>query len=239
MRVIDLNADVGEWEGESPARAVDRALIPLVTSVNIACGAHAGNESVMAETVALARDHRVAVGAHPGFDDREHFGRREMSIAPADATALVRRQVERLIAIAVREGATVRHVKPHGALYNMAAKNAALADAIAAAVAAIDPRLRLVGLAGSEMIAAGQRVGLRTVAEAFADRGYAEDGSLLPRGTPGAVVHDPAEVAARAVSLVERGFADTLCIHSDTPGAVDLARQVRAALTSAGIEIRA
>jgi UPF0271 protein len=181
MRVIDLNADVGEWEGDSPARAIDRALVPLVTSVNIACGAHAGNESVMAETVALARDHGVAVGAHPSFEDREHFGRREMMLAPADVTALVRRQVETLMVIASGEGVTVRHVKPHGALYNMAARDETLAAAIAAAVVAVDPRLTLVGLAGSSLMSAGRLAGLHTIAEAFADRGYADDGSLLPR----------------------------------------------------------
>lgn len=239
MPVIDLNSDVGEWEGESPARAIDRDLIPLVTSVNVACGAHAGNESVMALTIGLARDHGVAVGAHPGFEDRDHFGRREMAVTPPHAAALVRAQVDRLVAIATAQGVTLRHVKPHGALYNMAARDAAVADAIAQAVAAIDPCLQLVGLAGSELIAAGRRAGLRTLSEAFADRGYAGDGSLLPRGTAGAVIHDEVEVAERAVALVKRGVAETICIHSDTPGAVELARRLRAALTAAGIDVRA
>jgi 5-oxoprolinase (ATP-hydrolysing) subunit A len=251
MAHVDLNADVGEWEGESPAAAIDAALIPLVTSVNIACGAHAGSESVMVATVALAHRHGVAVGAHPSFDDREHFGRREVAVTPAQLDALIRDQVGSLSGIAAAEGVTLHHVKPHGALYNVAARNAELADAIASAVKAINPQLILVGLAGSQLIAAGARAGLKTASEAFADRGYRADGSLLSRGEAGAIIDDPATVASRAVSMVRQGIvvavdgtavpiaAHTICIHSDTPGAVDLAGQVRRALQAAGIQLRA
>jgi UPF0271 protein len=239
MRAIDLNADVGEWEQEGPASAIDAALIPQVTSVNVACGVHAGNESVMAATVTLARAHGAAIGAHPSLDDREHFGRREFAVTPGHVSTLVREQVAALIAIAAREGAVVRHVKPHGALYNMAARDATLAAAVAEAVAAIDRRLVLVGLAGSRLIEAGRKIRLTTASEGFADRGYDANGALLPRTAPGAIIDDPERVARRAVEMATTSSVETLCIHSDTPGAVELARRIRAALTAAGIQIRA
>jgi UPF0271 protein len=246
---IDLNADVGEGSAELPG--VDADLIPLVTSVNIACGAHAGNESVMAATVALAHANGVAVGAHPSLDDREHFGRREYAVTPAQVERLIRDQVGALIRIASAQGVAVRHVKAHGALYNMAARDPALADAIAAAARAINPQLVLVGPSGSQLTAAGERAGLRTASEVFADRSYHADGSLVPRSSAGAIIDDPAVVSARAVEMVKEGCvtavdgsqvflrADTICLHSDTPGAVERARHLRSALLTAGIRITA
>jgi UPF0271 protein len=237
---VDLNADVGEYDGRAGS-TTDAALIPHVTSVNIACGFHAGDDLSMRDTVRLAVRHGVAVGAHPAFRDREHFGRRELNVPRAELEALVMAQVSALAAMAADEGTAVTHVKPHGALYHMAARDAASADAVAAAVRAVNPALVLVGLAGSELIAAGTRAGLRTASEVFADRAYRADGSLVPRGEPGAVIHDPAEVAARAVDLVTRRDlrAETICVHGDTPGAAMLAAGIRRALEEAGIRVRA
>ena len=240
---IDLNGDVGEGVGQ------DFDLIPLLTSANVACGLHAGDAGTMRATVALARHHGVAVGAHPSFPDREHFGRRPMSLTAAEAEASVAAQIRALAEIAAREGARLRHVKPHGALYNMAARDVTLADAIARATAAVDPALILVGLAGSELIAAGRRTGLAIAHEVFADRAYAADGTLVPRDRPGAVIHDVDIVAGRAVAMVrDRSVAaidgtrvpieaDTICLHGDTPNAAALARRIRQALTDAGIQL--
>jgi UPF0271 protein len=203
----------------------------------------------MAAMVELAAMRRVSVGAHPSFDDREHFGRRELDVSAADVFTLVAAQIRTLIRIAAARNVPVRHVKPHGALYNMAARDAALADAIVRAVVGVDPSLVLFGLSGSQLIAAGDRARLRVASEVFADRGYRTDGSLAPRGTPDAVVTDPAEVARRAVGMASGQTvtavdgtsvsvkADTVCIHGDTPGAAALARAVRDALVVAGIEI--
>ena len=250
MSTVDLNADVGEWEEAGPAARVDAALIPLVSSVNVACGGHAGNAFSMSTIVRLAQANGVSVGAHPGLADRDHFGRRELPVTTADVEALIRSQVTTLIEVASTLGVVVRHVKPHGALYNLAARDRSIADAIASAVAAIDPHLLLVGLSGSELVAAGIRVGLRTASEGFADRGYDAGGLLLPRSHPEAVIDDAVTVGQRAVRMVreERVIAaggqfvpvtaDTICIHSDTPGAVEFARAIRAALERAGIGIR-
>jgi UPF0271 protein len=198
----------------------------------------------------LAVRHGVAVGAHPGFQDLPGFGRREMHLGTAELESLVAYQIGALAAIAAAEGTRLNHVKPHGALYNMAARDAALADAIARAVRAVDASLILFGLSGSQLVAAAERAGLRVASEVFADRGYWVDGSLAPRGTPGAVVNDVAEVVRRAVGMATgqtvtavdgtaiRVKADTLCIHGDTPGAPSLARAVRNALAAAGIEVR-
>lgn len=241
---IDLNADVGELVGD------DEGVLPLVSSANVACGFHAGNPAVMRRTVQLSRRHGVVVGAHPGFQDQEGFGRREMPVSTAELEDLVAYQIGALAGVAANEGVRLSHVKPHGALYNMAAREAVMADAIARAVRAVDASLVLFGLSGSQLIAAGERAGLRVASEAFADRGYRPDGSLAPRGTPGAVITDPAAVAARAVEMVSRRAvtavegtrvsirADTICIHGDTPGAAALARAVRDALVAAGIAVR-
>jgi UPF0271 protein len=244
MNRVDLNADVGEGAG------YDADLIPLVTSVNVACGGHAGDENVIAATVRLAAAHGVTVGAHPSFPDREGFGRREISLEPDELRETLRNQVELLTAIAAGEDIRVRHVKPHGALYNMAARDITLASTVARLVSEIDPSLVLVGLAGSALIEAGRQVGLRTASEVFADRGYRGDGSLVPRGQVDAILYDADAVAARALDMARDGIvcaatgervviqADTICVHGDTPGAVAMARRVRDVLTAAGVQLR-
>lgn len=248
---VDLNADVGEGRMRSGARGGDPALIPHITSANIACGFHAGDPGVMRATVALAQEHGVAVGAHPGFPDLEGFGRRELQVSPRDVEDFVVYQVGALAAIAGAQGVRLQHVKPHGALFNMAVRDAALADAIARASAVIDRALVLFGLPGSELLAAGWRAGLRTAREGFADRAYQPDGTLVSRQQSGAVIHDPETVVRRAVRMVREHTLeaidgtivpmaiDTICVHGDTPGAADLARRVRAALEEAGIDVKA
>jgi 5-oxoprolinase (ATP-hydrolysing) subunit A len=247
---IDLNADVGESFG-AYRYGDDEGVLPSVSSANIACGFHAGDPTVMRTTVQLSRRHGVSVGAHPGFQDLAGFGRREVHLSMAELENLVAYQVGALAGIAAAEGVRLGHVKPHGALYNMAARDATLADAIARAVRGVDASLVLFGLSGSQLIAAGERAGLRVASEVFADRGYRPDGSLAPRGTPAAVTTDAAAVAARAVEMASRHTvtaldgtsvsvrADTICVHGDTPGAAALASAVRAALTAAGITVAA
>lgn len=242
--VIDINCDMGEGAGS------DAQLMSFITSANIACGYHAGDAKLMRATLVLAREKGVAVGAHPGFADREHFGRRALPLSAQEAYDLVLPQIEVLAAIAADEGMAVQHVKPHGALYNMVAADDALADAIARAVHDADPRLLLFGLAGSCSIAAAQRRGLRALNEAFADRGYLATGSLAPRSRPGALVHDAIEAATRAVRMVREGrlrsvdggdidiVADTLCIHGDGAHAVEIARALRSTFDREGIESR-
>jgi UPF0271 protein len=230
---IDVNADVGEECGE------DSALMSCVTSANIACGLHAGNHAVMRETVRLARAHGVAVGAHPGFDDRDQFGRRELPLPPQQITDLVVRQIGALADIATGEGVRLRHVKPHGALYNIAVRDRSVADAIARAIASIDSSLILVCLPASQLIAAARDAGLRAAREGFADRAYRPDGTLVPRTEPGAVIHDADEVFARVVPLALRLDIDTICVHGDTPGAAELAAGIRATLEAAGVRLAA
>lgn len=241
-RPVDLNCDLGE----SLSLETESAVMPFITSVNIACGLHAGGAGTMRAVVRLAKRHGVAVGAHPSWPEREHFGRREMSLPLEEVEALVWYQVGALAAIARGEGAELRHVKPHGALYNQAARDAALAEAIARAVKRFSQELIVVGLAGSCLVEAARALGLRAAEEAFPDRGYDPDGALLPRGQPGAVLEDPAQVAAHAVRLAREGirkgaatlFPDTLCLHGDSPHALQNARAVRAALEAAGIPVR-
>jgi len=228
---IDLNADVGEECGQ------DEALMRCITSANIACGLHAGNRAVMRDTVRLARDHGVAIGAHPGFDDREHFGRRDLQLPPDQITDLVVRQIEALAEIATDAGLRLQHVKAHGALYNIAVRDRRVADAIARATKSVDSSLILLGLPGSELIAAAEAARLRAAREAFADRAYRPDGTLVPRTEPGAVIHDPADVLSRVVDLARRPDVDTMCVHGDTPGAAELASQIRAALEAAHIRL--
>lgn len=228
---IDINADLGEGAPN------DRAILRHVTSANISCGYHAGDAATMREAIDAARVAGVAVGAHPGFDDREHFGRREIALATDEVYALITQQVREFITAAHTMGVRVAHVKPHGALYNMAARDRALADAIARAVRDIDASLMLVGLARSELVAAGRAHRLHTLAEGFPDRGQAPDGMLLPRGSEGALVSDPDVAAARAVEMARRGDIDTLCIHGDAPHAPDIARGVREALERAGFTV--
>jgi 5-oxoprolinase (ATP-hydrolysing) subunit A len=247
---IDLNADIGESFGTYKT-GNDRDLLRSITSGSIACGFHAGDPAVMRHTVRMAVEAGVSIGAHPGFPDLAGFGRREMSIEPRDITDLVLYQIGAMSAIAKAEGASLRHVKPHGALYNMSVRRDDIADAIAQATASFDTALVLVGLPGSALLSAGSRAGLRTAAEAFADRSYESDGSLTPRQVAGAVLSTPAQVAERVVRMVRDGEvaardgsmlslrADTICVHGDTPAAARLAAAVRTALEAAGIELKA
>jgi len=246
---IDLNADVGESFGAYKL-GHDEALIPLITSANVACGFHAGDPTVMRTTVALAREYRVAVGAHPGFPDLVGFGRRDINASPREVEDAVAYQIGALAGIAAAEGARLQHVKAHGALYNMAVRNRSLADAIARATAAIDRTLVLLGLPGSELIEAGRRAGLRTASEGFADRAYQPDGTLVPRTQAGAVIDDAETVVDRAVMMAREHAViaidgsrvtidvETICVHGDTPGAAALATRIRQALASANIDVR-
>jgi UPF0271 protein len=250
MATVDLNCDMGESFG--PWRmGNDAAVLPYVTSANIACGFHAGDPSTMLRTVSDAVSRGVAIGAHPGLPDLPGFGRREMRVTPDEAYAMVLYQVGALAGIARSQGAQLMHVKPHGALYNMAAADRALADAIARATWDFDEELRLVGLAGSELLRAGKYRGLGTSSEVFADRHYLPDGSLVPRSRPDAMVTDEAQAIARVVRMVTEGRvtavdgsdievrADTVCIHGDGPHAVAFARGLRAALEAEGAIVRA
>ena len=248
MRTIDLNADVGELPDLA---LVEEALLEVVTSVNVACGGHAGDDASMERVVRAALARGVAVGAHPSYPDRDGFGRRAMAL-PLDVVAdAVAGQVAAFLSVAKRCGARVAHVKPHGALYNAAAKDRGLARAIAEGVARVAPDAVLVGLAGSAMLEAFSEAGFAVVGEAFADRGYEPDGSLTPRGKPGAVKPTAREAAEQAVSIATRGEvvardgsrvpveARTLCLHSDTPGAVAFAREIAARLREAGVAMKA
>jgi UPF0271 protein len=247
---IDLNADVGESFGAYKLGR-DEDLIPLITSANVACGFHAGDPGIMRATVCLAREHKVAVGAHPGFPDLVGFGRRELNASPREVEDAVAYQIGALAGIAAAQGVRLHHVKAHGALYNMAVRSRPLADAIARATVAIDRTLILLGLPGSDLIEAGKRAGLRTAAEGFADRAYQRDGALVPRTQAGAVIDDSDTVVDRAVAMArERAVVaidgsrvsidvETICVHGDTPGAAALASRLRQALASAGIEVRA
>jgi UPF0271 protein len=247
---VDLNSDVGESFG-AYTLGQDQILLPHITSANVACGFHAGDPSVMRVTVALARQHGVAVGAHPGFPDLVGFGRRDLNATPGEIEDFVVYQVGALSAVAGAQGAQLQHVKPHGALFNMAVRDRELADAIARATAAVDRSLILFGLPGSELISAGRRAGLRTAAEVFADRAYEPDGTLVSRRKPGAVIHDPDAVVARVVRMaMERSVIavdgstvafdlDTICVHGDTPGAAVLAARIREALERSGVDVKA
>jgi UPF0271 protein len=246
---VDLNADVGERQSTSPGD--DRAILACVTSANVACGFHAGDPGVMRRTVGLACELGVAVGAHPGFPDLEGFGRRALDVSAQDVEDFVVYQVGALAAIAAAQGVRLQHVKPHGALFNMAVRDRTLATAIARAARVIDATLIVLGLPGSELLAAGEREGLRTAREGFPDRAYRLDGTLVPRSERGALVDDPAVAARRAVQMVcEQSVdaldggsipltVDTLCVHGDTPGAAERAARIRAALLDAGVQVRA
>ena len=247
---VDINCDMGESYGAYQIGA-DAEVMPYITSANIACGFHGGDPAVMRATVTAAIKANVAIGAHPGLPDLVGFGRRTMQISPEEAYDMVVYQVGALLGFVRAAGAELRHVKPHGALYNMAARDRRLSDAIARAVASFDASLVLFGLAGSVMLDAGRDAGLQVAAEGFADRTYEPDGSLTPRSRPGAVVHDSAEVARRAMRMVRDGAVitsagsvlplqiDTICVHGDTPGADVSARALRQALVDSGIDVRA
>ena len=245
---IDLNSDLGESFGPWPM-GDDAALMDSITSANVACGFHAGDPGAMRETIALARERGVAIGAHPGFQDLVGFGRREMKASATEVEDLVLYQVSALAGMASAQGVRLQHVKAHGALYNMACRDRVLADAIAKAVAGFDRSLILFGLPDSELLRAGKAAGLTTAAEVFADRAYDADGSLTSRTKPGSVIHDRQAVVERAIRMVkERQVvatdgstialeADTICLHGDTQGAATLARAVRQGLQSAGIHV--
>ncbi len=249
-KTIDLNCDMGESFG-AWTMGRDEDLLELITSANIACGFHAGDPATMMRTVQLAAAKGVALGAHPSLPDLQGFGRRTMGITPEEARGLTLYQVGALDAFARAAGTSLRHVKPHGALYNMAAKDRALAEAIACAVRDFEPSLILVGLSGSALIGAGQKFGLSCASEVFADRGYEADGSLSPRGEPGALITDEEFAVSRVLRMVLEGRvesrtgvdvaikAETVCIHGDQPKALAFARRLRRALEEAGVEVRA
>jgi UPF0271 protein len=246
---VDLNCDVGESFGAFRI-GQDTQLLDYVTSANIACGFHAGDPATMRTTVRLAIDKNVSIGAHPGLPDLAGFGRRWMDVSPQDVRDMVVYQIGALNAFVQAEGAVLQHVKPHGALYNMAARDARLAQAIADAVRRVNPELALIGLAGSELIKAGKSLGIVTASEVFADRTYQADGSLSPRQQPGALITDAHQAAERVVGMVQHGTvvseqgtpvavrADTVCIHGDHPNAVTLAQAIRERLTAAAIAVR-
>jgi len=246
---IDLNADLGESFG-SWRMGEDQTLLELVSSANIACGFHAGDPLTMTETVAAAIERGAVIGAHVSYRDLVGFGRRFVDAAEAELRADVLYQLAALDGMCRAAGGRVAYVKAHGALYHAAGRHAPHARAVAAAVAAYDPSLTILGMPGALLLELAQERGLATATEAFADRGYRADGALVPRSEPGALLHDPAQVAARVVGLAQRGqltsvdgapvavLADSVCLHGDTPGAVDIARAVRRALDDAGVVVR-
>jgi len=248
MAKIDLNCDMGESFGAYKL-GFDEEIIKYVSSANIACGFHAGDPVVMQRTIRLAKTYGVKVGAHPGYPDLLGFGRRNMAVAATDVKGYLIYQIGALQAFARVEGLELQHVKPHGALYNMAVKDPKLAQAIAEAVRSLDKGLILVVLAGSAWVNIAKEQGLRVAGEAFADRAYSADGSLVPRSQPGAVIKDKKEVAERVIGMIEEGRvkaitgedviikADTICLHGDSPGALELAIHLRSALGDRGIKV--
>jgi UPF0271 protein len=243
--VIDLNSDLGEGAGH------DNEILDLVSSANIACGFHAGDASSMFATIQAALERGVSLGAHPSFADREHFGRTETTLPPAEVYAIVAYQIGAFHALARAAGGRMNHVKAHGALYNMAARDRALADVIANAVLALDPKLILFAPAGSQLDFAATELGLTTASEIFADRNYLPDGSLVPRSDPKAFVHDPIEAADRIIGILSEGkvravdgtdvpmSAATVCVHGDNPQAVEFVRKLRERLELEELEIAA
>jgi UPF0271 protein len=251
MNRIDLNSDVGEGFGVYTL-GLDAEVIPNISSANIACGYHAGDPAVMRKTVALAKANGVALGAHPGLPDLVGFGRRDMDVTIEEIKDIVTVQIGALQAVAAFQGARLQHVKPHGALYNMAVKNPAIWDAVAEVSAALDPRLILFVLAGSdrgEIEEIGRRRGIRIAFEFFADRAYNPDGSLVSRKLPGAVISDNEAVEVRVIKLVREGRvtavdgadidlkAETICVHGDNPKALALTKKIRATLAAADIAV--
>ena len=247
---IDLNSDLGESFGPWPM-GQDASLMESISSANVACGFHAGDPAAMRATITLAREKGVAIGAHPGFQDLAGFGRREITASPQEVEDLVLYQVSALAGMASAQGVRLQHVKAHGALYTMACRDRALADAIAKAVAGFDRSLILFGLPNSELLRAGEAAGLAVAAEVLADRAYDPDGSLTSRAKPGSVIHDAPRVVERAIKMVRDQqviavdgstitlTAETMCLHGDTPGAAALAREIRRGLESAGVRIAA
>jgi UPF0271 protein len=247
---IDLNADLGEGFGRSRL-AEDEALLDLVSSANIACGFHAGDATTMRETIRAAASRGVTIGAHPSYPDIPGFGRRELGLSPEEIRFHVAYQLRAIRGICLAENAKLSYVKAHGALYNRAARDPSAAAAIAQAIRDVDPSLAVLGLPGSEMSGAATRNRLRFFAEAFADRAYKRDGSLVPRQEPGAVIHDVRTAVVRAITLIESDSivaddgtaigiaAQSLCVHGDNPDALPLLRQLRATLESSGVRVAA
>lgn len=247
MLKIDLNCDLGESFGVYTL-GMDEDVLPLITSANIACGFHASDPVTMAKTVRLAADSGIAVGAHPGFPDLLGFGRRNMNVSPSEAKAYIQYQIGALSAFAKSCGVRLSHVKPHGALYNMAGKDMRLAEAICEGIAELDESLILLALSGSAMIEAAKRKGLRAAREVFADRAYEPDGSLVARTKPGAVIADENEAAFRIIRMIQEKKvravdgtdldmeADSVCIHGDSIHALEFAKKLRASFSAAGIE---
>lgn len=247
---VDLNADVGESFG-AYSIGHDAGLMRSITSASIAAGFHGGDPSVLRATIRLAGTSGVAIGAHPGFPDLAGFGRRELRVSPREAEDFVLYQIAAVAGVAAAEGLRLQHVKPHGALYNVAARDKELAGAIARAVAAFDRTLVLFGPPSSELLTAGRHAGLAVAPEGFADRAYAADGSLAPRQTPGSVITDPEVVLSRALGMIRnqtvvatdgtaiRMAIETICVHSDTPGSSELAARLRARLEAEGVDVKA
>lgn len=245
---IDLNSDLGEGFGPW-TMGDDAAMLGMVTSANIACGGHASDPETMFQTLSQAAARGVVVGAHPGYADRIGFGRRVIPMSPAEIGRMVAAQVGALAGVAALAGAEVRYVKPHGALANLAADDRAVADAITAAVAAIPGALAVLAISGTELELAARAAGVEVFSEIFADRAYLPTGRLVPRSYPGAVLHDTAQVADRLVTFLETGLmpvldgdpiplaAQSVCIHGDTVGAVDMARALRDRLRAAGVDL--
>lgn len=245
---IDLNCDLGESFG-AYTMGLDDQVLPFISSANVACGFHASDPVVMARTVSMAKQAGVAVGAHPGYPDLQGFGRRNMTVPPKEVKAMVQYQIGALQAFCTANGLKLQHVKPHGAMYNMAGKDPELAMAICRGIQEVDPSLILLGLSGSAMLTAAQQLGLRCAKEVFADRAYEEDGSLVARTKPGAMITDEDEAVKRVIRMVRQGVVtavtgkdipiqvDSVCVHGDSPKALDFVRKIRAALSAEGIRI--
>lgn len=250
MNTVDINCDLGESFGVYRMES-DVAILRLITSANIACGFHAGDPATMRQTVQQAMDQQVAIGAHPGLPDLQGFGRRRMDITPREAYDMVVYQTGALDAFVRSYGGRMHHVKPHGALYNMAAEDAQLAEGIAEAIYKVQPDLYLYGLAGSAMIKAADRIGLRSVSEVFADRTYAPDGTLTPRSQPGAIIEQTEKALAQVLRMVKEGIvlstegtlvpiqAETICIHGDGAHALTFAQEICTLLESEGVTLSA
>ena len=245
MKTIDINCDMGEGVGN------DELIMPYISSANIACGFHAGDEKTMRRTVELCKQYNVAIGAHPSYPDKENFGRTDMLLHPGEIYEVIVKQVNSLEKIAEENDMAVHHIKPHGALYNMAARDRSLAPFVCLAVLDTDARYILYGLSGSYLIKEGKSHGLKTVNEVFADRAYKDDGSLLQRNKPGALIEDTEKAVAQVLEMVKDGkvtsvsgkkipiVAETVCIHGDGAHAVEFAKAINQALKKEGIEIRA
>lgn len=246
---VDLNCDMGESFGNYKC-GLDEEVISYISSANIACGFHASDPLVMSNSVKMALDHQVKIGAHPGYPDLVGFGRRNMTVAPKEVKAMIQYQIGALMAFCKANGTTIQHVKPHGAMYNMAGKDKALSMAICEGIYEVDPDLILLGQAGNEMQKAAEETGIKYAKEVFADRAYEEDGSLVARSKPGSMITDEEEAIRRVISMVKyhkvtaitgkeiEVEANSICVHGDGPKAVAFVQRIREALTAEGIEIK-